>query len=226
LLPKAASNRAGESYHASDVLDFVKTYGAYLKLPTSFAYASALRFSDVITALLELAEHDPRHKEIVKLFTRRSALILYEPVSLQIFIKMAWPESVLDSAPNILRCCQTMLSAVVQCLPLIKEESSADRRQQLVDICVSAFPDLCPWQVKQALLDTAGGSDVAKRMKDLYYYYLSNLLHPHDGSDAARRDPALVQVSVDCQAKCTADVTVLLTLSCFHAGMVYPIIGE
>ena len=88
-----------------------------------------------------------------------------------------------------------MLSAVVQCLPRIKEESSADRRQQLVDICVSAYPDLCPWQVSEALLQTTSGNDVAKKMKDLYYYYLSSLLHPQDGSDAARKDPALVEVS-------------------------------
>jgi hypothetical protein len=118
-----------------------------------------------------------------------------------------------------------MLSAIIQCLPRIKEESSADRRQQLVDICVSAYPDLCPWQVKQALLETAGGHDVARRMQDLYYYYLSNLLHPNDGSDAARRDPALVEVSVFCHAKLTVDVTFLLTRPCFPTGMVYPISG-
>jgi hypothetical protein len=60
----------------------VKNYGAYLKLPTALAYAAALRFSEVINVLLELAEHDLRHKEIVNLFTRRNALILYDPVSL------------------------------------------------------------------------------------------------------------------------------------------------
>ena len=95
-----------------------------------------------------------------------------------------------------------MLSAIVKCLPRIRKEPSADRRQVLVDICVSAYPDLCPWQVKQALLerkeDGATGSTVngaQKDLSDLYYYYLSNLLHPHDGHDAARHDAGLVEVS-------------------------------
>ena len=92
-----------------------------------------------------------------------------------------------------------MLSAIVQCLPRIKEESNADRQQLLVDICVSAYPDLCPWQVKQALLHSpapAGtGMGAWSIMKDLYYYYLSNLLHPQDGHDGARKDSKLVEVS-------------------------------
>ena len=96
-----------------------------------------------------------------------------------------------------------MLSAIVQCLPLIRKESNAERRQSLVDICVSAYPDLCPWQVKEALLefeDQNSASDSPSKsagsdLKELYYYYLSNLLHPHAGHDAARHDAALVEVS-------------------------------
>ena len=94
-----------------------------------------------------------------------------------------------------------MLSAIVKCLPLIRKEASADRRQTLVDICVSAYPDLCPWQLKNALLDsqenTIDGiiaSDVRNYLRDLYYYYLSSLLHPQDGHEAARHDAGLVEV--------------------------------
>lgn len=98
-----------------------------------------------------------------------------------------------------------MLSAIVKCLPLIRKESNADRRQVLVDICVSAYPDLCPWQLKEALLDhqenTAGetlASDTKNDLRDLYYYYLSSLLHPHDGHEAARQDAGLVEVRGGC----------------------------
>ena len=63
------------------MVDFVKKYGAYMKLHTCLAYAAALKRTDVIDALLELAEHDMRHREVIKLFSRRNALILYEPVS-------------------------------------------------------------------------------------------------------------------------------------------------
>lgn len=94
-----------------------------------------------------------------------------------------------------------MLSAIVKYLPLIRREPNADRRQTLVDICVSAYPDLCPWQVKQALLenkDAAVSGDtvknIGKSLKELYYYYLSNLLHPQDGHEAARHDADLVEV--------------------------------
>lgn len=82
LLPKLAAGRRG-SYAASGglLVSFVKKFGAYMKLHTCLAYAAALKCSDVIDELLALAEHDLRHREVIKLFHRRHALILYEPVS-------------------------------------------------------------------------------------------------------------------------------------------------
>jgi len=172
LLPKMAASRSrGEekSDENNVLVDFVKNYGAYVKLHTCLAYAAALKCSDVIHELLELSEHDMRHREVIKLFAKRNALILYEP---------------------------TMLSAIVKCLPLIRKEPSAERRQTLVDTCVSAYPDLLPWQVKQALIEPQGnGVSVREDMKELYYYYLSSLLYPLEGSEVARRDPGLVEVS-------------------------------
>lgn len=70
---------------AGELVEFVKKYGAYLKLHTCLAYAAALKRTDVIDALLDLAEHDLRHREVIKLFSRRNALILYEPVSCFLF---------------------------------------------------------------------------------------------------------------------------------------------
>ena len=66
---------------SGELVVFVKKFGAYMKLHTCLAYAAALERTDVIDALLDLAEHDLRHREVLKLFSRRNALILYEPVS-------------------------------------------------------------------------------------------------------------------------------------------------
>ena len=82
---------------------------------------------------------------------------------------------------------------------MIRKESS-NRRQVLVDICVSAYPDLCPWQVRQAVLEPPVGEEGSKNNKqfdDLYYYYLSSLLHPQDGHYGTKHDKDLVKVSSD-----------------------------
>jgi len=159
------------------LVDFVKKYGAYLQLHNCLAYAAALKRSDVIDVLLQLAEHDLRHREVIKLFARRNALILYEP---------------------------TMLSAIVKCLPLIRKERNESHRQILVDVCVSAYPDLCSWQVKNALLgaqeDTRNDNaskNTDQNLRNLYYYYLSSLLNPNDGHEVARHDAVLVEVRND-----------------------------
>ena len=89
-----------------------------------------------------------------------------------------------------------MLSAIVKCLPMICEETSTDRRQVLVDVCVSAYPDLCTWQVRQALAEPSNKGKDSGQLQDLYYYYLSSLLHPQDGHETARQDAALVEVSI------------------------------
>lgn len=166
LLPKLAPGRTSDDAKATEeIVAFIRRYGAYMKLHTCMAYAAALKCPGVIGELLALAEHDLRHREVMKLFSKRQPLILYEP---------------------------TMLSAIVKCLPIMREESNADRRQVLVDVCVSAYPDLCPWQVRQALVST-DGSKGGKQLQILYYYYLSSLLHPQDGHEAARHDTALVE---------------------------------
>jgi hypothetical protein len=85
-----------------------------------------------------------------------------------------------------------MLSAVLQLLQVIGKEVVRDRRQAIIDVCAAAYPDVRPWQVESACrpFDSADSGD------DLYYLYLSMLLHPMDGHDIARRDPALVKVRI------------------------------
>jgi hypothetical protein len=98
---------------------------------------------------------------------------------------------------------QTMLSAVVQRLHLI-QDMTPDRRLPTIDLCASAYPDVRPWQVKkECLLHSEGtaltasiSKDLKEELDDLYYTYLSLLLHPFDGHDTARHDPSLVQVSL------------------------------
>ena len=109
---------------------------------------------------------------------------------------------------------------------MIRKESKAERRQVLVDVCVSAYPDLCPWQVRQALLDDAASGRSAnspkgqRPFKDLYYYYLSSLLHPQDGHDGARHDKELVRVSV-LLAVSTISTNVMILIT--FTGVVQPL---
>lgn len=51
---------------------------------------------------------------------------------------------------------------------------------------VSAYPDLTPMSVKAASCESTN---------DFYFNYLSLLMHPDEGSDAAKRDRDLVKVS-------------------------------
>ena len=93
-----------------------------------------------------------------------------------------------------------MLSAVLARLRGVKKESKRNHIGDLMNVCVSAYPDLHPWQVRQAclgtirpLLDVMTSVDVA--FYEMYYDYLAMLLDPSEGHDAARRDAALVAVS-------------------------------
>lgn len=80
-----------------------------------------------------------------------------------------------------------MLSAVLQLLNGIEESKTMDRKHAIIDLCVSAYPDLRPWQVAKTC-NTTGPST-----SNLYYRYLSLLLHPTEGHELARRDRDLVE---------------------------------
>lgn len=91
-----------------------------------------------------------------------------------------------------------MLSAVVQLLYEIQNETNRERKRAIIDLATAAYPDLRPWQAKKACdvsrKNTQASEATREEMKNLYYSYLSLLLDPTDGHDAARRDPALVKV--------------------------------
>lgn len=77
----------------------------------------------------------------------------------------------------------------------IREEPLGQRRKLIKNLSVAAYPDIQPWQVKKAcLLDTTPetwteDSNHAK----FYYSYLSLLLDPVEGVEAARQDAKLVK---------------------------------
>lgn len=92
---------------------------------------------------------------------------------------------------------QGKLSALLECLREIRRESP-DRRRLLKTLCVSAYPDLQPWQVKRACIGMKQDSkktSVDESLPELYYSYLSQLLDPVEGQEAARQNGKLVEVS-------------------------------
>ena len=88
-----------------------------------------------------------------------------------------------------------MLSAVLQRLQTIRSESSQRLRQMTVDLAASAYPDVQPWQVRRQCISPNQGDEDDEDFVDLYYTYLSLLLHPVDGHNTARKDRELVNAS-------------------------------
>jgi hypothetical protein len=113
-----------------------------------------------------------------------------------------------------------MLSAILQKLHELKNGSiQAERQLALIDLCVSAFPDVRPWQVRKACID---GKNSLQELQPLYYTYLSLLLHPTDGHDNARNDGVLVKVKRKFYIKIPTDFHILLITPFFvgRTGMV------
>jgi len=129
-----------------------------------------LKAESVVDILLSIAKYDPRHREVIKQTSKSTSMGFYEP---------------------------TMLSAVVQLLYGIQKESSRERKRAIIDLATAAYPDLRPWQAKKACdvsRNASASEAVREEMGEMYYTYLSLLLHPTDGHDAARRDAPLVKV--------------------------------
>jgi len=63
-----------------EILSFVEEYGSYLKLHTCLAYSAVVKADSVISSLLDVAKHDPNHKEMMKHTCKPGSLVFYEPV--------------------------------------------------------------------------------------------------------------------------------------------------
>jgi len=176
LLPQLMNDSAAKTVSVNEVAfqaakSFVKEYGAYLRLHTCIAYAAAVRAHDIIKVLLEVGNHDPFHQESIRRFSRASSLVFYEP---------------------------STLSAVVERLHNLRSETNKDQRLVTVQLCASAYPDVRPWQVDRECRGLwrrdpkNGKSKDGEVLKELYYKYLTFVLHPTDGHEAARADTKLV----------------------------------
>jgi hypothetical protein len=89
-----------------------------------------------------------------------------------------------------------MLSAIVQRLRVIRSDKRVDVRRSLKNLAAAAFPDVRPWQLRTALLGPSNKREKKDEedLGELYYEYLSLLLHPLHGNPKARRDASLIQV--------------------------------
>lgn len=88
-----------------------------------------------------------------------------------------------------------MLSAIVSRLQDLRKQPKSDRRHDMMNLCVLAYPDLLPWQVRKACIGYDTNEVDSIQLSRMYYDYLSLLLHPSEGHDAARQDAELVTVS-------------------------------
>jgi hypothetical protein len=83
---QTTSSTTTTANHASaeeeKVIEFVKSYGAYLKLHTCIVRASDVGSGPILRALLDMARFDLRHRDCLKrLSNKQTTLFLYEPVS-------------------------------------------------------------------------------------------------------------------------------------------------
>lgn len=94
---------------------------------------------------------------------------------------------------------QRKLSAVNELLNSVRYQEDKQQREIIRNMCISAYPDLRPWQFRKACLNIDKPTtrlqmtDDESWLMDYYYEYLSMLLHPQQGNDAARIDTTLVK---------------------------------
>ncbi|CAJ1969124.1 unnamed protein product [Cylindrotheca closterium] len=155
-----------------EAVAFIQKYGAYLQLHTSLSSAAAAKAATPIKELLKLAKRDPTHREAMRHMKAAGSLVFYD---------------------------MRKLSAVIELLNCLRFKENTKRRDLIRNMCVSAYPDLRPWQVRKACLNI-DKPDTRLQMTedeswlmDYYYEYLSMLLHPQQGNESARADRAIVK---------------------------------
>lgn len=155
-----------------DAVEFIAKYGSYLKLHTCLVSASDIRAETVLQSLLNLAnDHDLYHQDRMKLFTRSSAIVIYEP---------------------------NLLSSLLMYLSQLLKEMK--HRPNMVSLLMEAYPDIKAWQVRKAIshldievesvLKDNDTNGVESKEIVFYYDYLSLLL---DSNECARRESNLVR---------------------------------
>ena len=143
-----------------------------------------------------MAANDPVHREAMKEIQKTKNLNFYEPAK---------------------------LSAVVEFLSSLQYEKSEKRRSVVIDLCVSAYPEIQPWQVRKACMEghersiDGGSKDACEEfvLHELYYKYLCLLLHHTDGHNDARKEKCLVKVSLSVVANRVFRIPLLLSIRTF-----------
>ena len=83
LLPSLAVvgvEGATRSARIDEAIEFVKMFGAYLRLHLCLVSAAMVKADAVIDELLALSKFDPRHREVTKELAKSTNLVLYDPV--------------------------------------------------------------------------------------------------------------------------------------------------
>lgn len=161
---------ATPSHIETRVIEFIEKYGSYLHLYESLKAASEHFSAKVIQKLLDVSCSDPLHNESMKLFSKNTTYIPYEP--------------------KVFSCLLCRLSFF---------DRKGKERGNVLAMFVAAYPDLKPWQIRtmlclntkyddivnlQALQDTAEDDII------FYYEYLSLLMESYQ---VARLDKTLVK---------------------------------
>jgi len=168
---KLINNDLDETLSSVSRNSFVGIYGAYLQIQTCLSFAASMQDEVAISLILHVARTDPNHRDALKEMQKSNDLLFYD---------------------------QSKLSALVQSLDEIRYESKEERRKLIRDLCVSAYPDIQPWQVRTACLCPRNSNEMREScsntvMEDMYYVYLCHLLNPLDGHEAARQINELVK---------------------------------
>jgi hypothetical protein len=128
---------------------------------------------------------------------------------------------------------QGKLSAVLKFLRNVRYDLKKQRRKVIKNLCVSAYPDVQPWQVRKACLDlpppdpTETETKIACTedcLREFYYSYLTMLLDPFEGHEAARRNAKLLKVNTSDNLHCISPIRAISKLpsnsSLYFTGMV------
>eukprot|EP00934_Nitzschia_sp_Nitz4_P008825 Nitzschia sp. Nitz4//scaffold57_size113557//83627//86971//NITZ4_004003-RA/size113557-augustus-gene-0.61-mRNA-1//1//CDS//3329554882//8815//frame0 len=157
-----------------EVKTFIERFGCYLQIHSSLSVASSVEAREAVLSLLKVARHDPVHKDAIKEIRNAEEAPFYDIGK---------------------------LSAILELLGNIRFQVNSRLRDVVKDMCVSGYPDVQSWLVKQAcVIDSSvslnGSFDdmfADDSLRSFYYSYLSLLMDPTTGNEDARKNSALVK---------------------------------
>lgn len=165
-------------------LDFVDTFGSYLDLYNTLVVSGNIESQPLAHKLVSLAKFDPQHREAMKGLQNAKILLFYEPVSSDVMERCIYYPFFLTFVQSHSLHSKNMLSALHELLQT-GAYNTMSAHVDMTRLLVSAYPDLPPIRVKNASIEDS---------TDFYFKYLTLLMHPDEGSDAAKGSNRLVKV--------------------------------